>query len=235
MAMADKCHLLIPFKEWGKQLADALEGVEGADISKLRISADQEFENYKAIERRINDPDCVGGSCGCFALEWNASQLDPDLGDGGDPNLLELVAEGGTTRYLVWDDTPLLVGGDASSVTGGGTTNLTGFPAGAYSVTGFHWIFDQSGSDTVQISCSGLPYNLDLLGVFPAGFPAGNAHHSFAGTFYQADPWSINVPSFTMRGPLLAGSYTRAMVFTVTVLQVTRFCGCTSADLAYLE
>lgn len=61
MAAADKCNLHIPYKDY-------LIGVDLSDPSQMKRAASQEFENYKAIERRINDPNCEG-SCTCVA--WN--------------------------------------------------------------------------------------------------------------------------------------------------------------------
>jgi hypothetical protein len=46
MALADKCHLRIPFKEWGKR-----NGVPGGE---------QDFENWKTLERWADR--CVGAA-----------------------------------------------------------------------------------------------------------------------------------------------------------------------------
>lgn len=64
MPAADKCHLLIPYKEWAKDLADALEGVEGVNAQILAKMGEEEFQNYKKIEDRVNDRGCtpVGGT-----------------------------------------------------------------------------------------------------------------------------------------------------------------------------
>jgi len=64
MANADKCHLNIPFKDYLKSLRVDSEGK--VDEASLATAASQEFENYKAIERRVNDSACGGtGTCGC--------------------------------------------------------------------------------------------------------------------------------------------------------------------------
>lgn len=69
MPNADKCHLNIPFKEYLKQLDVDVNGK--VDEASLQRAADQEFENYKAIERRINDPAC-GGACACIAWKGHS-------------------------------------------------------------------------------------------------------------------------------------------------------------------
>lgn len=66
MANADKCHLDIPFKEHLKGVQLDADGK--VDATSLRVAADQEFENYKVIERRINNPACGSGECECSAF-----------------------------------------------------------------------------------------------------------------------------------------------------------------------
>lgn len=61
MANADKCHLIIPFKSYLMTLADAVDDEGRINKQALKLAGQREFENYKAIERRINDPDCNGG------------------------------------------------------------------------------------------------------------------------------------------------------------------------------
>lgn len=68
MPNADRCHLNIPHKEYLKGLEKAFDGVEGVDTRALRTMGEHEFDNYKAIERRINDPACQG-SCDCVWAE----------------------------------------------------------------------------------------------------------------------------------------------------------------------
>jgi hypothetical protein len=57
MANAGRCFLNVPFKEYLKGLKLDAEGQ--VDEESLRIAASREFENYKAIERRINDLSCT--------------------------------------------------------------------------------------------------------------------------------------------------------------------------------
>lgn len=62
MANADKCYLNIPFKEYLKRLkVDADDRLDHADLDR---AAAEEFENYKEIERIVNNPDC--GECDCI-------------------------------------------------------------------------------------------------------------------------------------------------------------------------
>lgn len=63
MANADKCWLNIPFKGVIQSLAQSIDADGKIDPAALKLAGDREFENYKAIERRINDPGCVGGGC----------------------------------------------------------------------------------------------------------------------------------------------------------------------------
>jgi len=70
MANADKCHLNIPFKEYFKSF-------DPTDPASLKLAADREFENYKAIERRINDPACdpVGGPTSFCHAQSNSATI----------------------------------------------------------------------------------------------------------------------------------------------------------------
>lgn len=61
MPNADKCYLIIPFKEAAKGLDLDDEGL--LTPTSLKEFGSREFENYKSIERRINDPECNGGCC----------------------------------------------------------------------------------------------------------------------------------------------------------------------------
>lgn len=54
MADADKCYLLIPYKECMKPLFTG----EPMTQAQLDLAAQRYFQNMKAIELRINDPDC---------------------------------------------------------------------------------------------------------------------------------------------------------------------------------
>lgn len=67
MAAADKCHLDIPFKDTTREnlKVDGKGQVDGALASTFGA---QMFENFKAIERRINDPACMGE--GCTVSAW---------------------------------------------------------------------------------------------------------------------------------------------------------------------
>lgn len=58
MPLADKCHLNIPFKNFLASLQFDEEG--RVDPASLKLAQQREFENYKAIERRMNDPACRG-------------------------------------------------------------------------------------------------------------------------------------------------------------------------------
>lgn len=69
MADADRCYLNIPWKEYARLLEKALANVEGVDLEVLRTIGSQEFDNYKAIERRVNDDTC-GGDCDCIAAVY---------------------------------------------------------------------------------------------------------------------------------------------------------------------
>ena len=64
MANADKCHLIIPFKSYLMTLADAVDDEGKIDKAAFMLAGQREFENYKAIERRINDPACNGATGG---------------------------------------------------------------------------------------------------------------------------------------------------------------------------
>lgn len=68
MANADKCHLNIPFKETAKAnlLLDDQGQLESGALERFQ---EQEFENYKSIERRVNDAACQGGE-GCTVSAW---------------------------------------------------------------------------------------------------------------------------------------------------------------------
>lgn len=79
MANADKCHLLIPFKGYLMTLADAVDDDGRIDKQALKLAGQREFENYKAIERRINDP-----ACGLPAGTGPASTIILDESDGTD-------------------------------------------------------------------------------------------------------------------------------------------------------
>jgi hypothetical protein len=79
MAFADKCHLQIPFPEWAKSLVPDRDGKINADV--VTRAAEQEFENLKAIERRINNPDCQGEG-GCCTWGFNGNGGTEDLADG---------------------------------------------------------------------------------------------------------------------------------------------------------
>lgn len=69
MANADGCYLNIPFK-------NHLSQVKVDDQASVARAAGQAFENWKAIERRINNPDCAGGEgCGCVTAEFYLNEL----------------------------------------------------------------------------------------------------------------------------------------------------------------
>ena len=79
MPNADKCHLLIPFKNYLKSLRVDADG--RLDEASLAAAAAQEFENNKAIENRINDSTCGGGClCSSGAVRSTTSGLALNAG-----------------------------------------------------------------------------------------------------------------------------------------------------------
>lgn len=82
MANADKCYLNIPFKNYLRSLALAVDDDGRISRDQLLLAASREFENYKAIERRINDSGCSpGGGC-CAALFLGSGTSTPTITDG---------------------------------------------------------------------------------------------------------------------------------------------------------
>lgn len=71
MPNADKCYLSIPFKQYLMSLADAIDDEGNIDPQALKLAGRREFENYKAIERRVNDAACAG-ACACVAWKGHS-------------------------------------------------------------------------------------------------------------------------------------------------------------------
>lgn len=171
MPNADKCFLLIPYKEYLKGIRVNSDGT--IDQTSLTTAADQEFENYKAIERRINDPDCTGGGC--------CSAIFSGRGSGS--------AIGSSSSATV--STASTNAGDISPAGMGST-----LAAGAWSVTG-HAICDPTGTPAVGgfIDISNIPTVTTTQGGGITGRSYSNGTTAnidvpFSGLVVMDSPWS---------------------------------------------
>jgi hypothetical protein len=196
--------------------ACAVVGADSDTVSTAVTGSGTVDSPYVVTSELIGDE--PGGGCDCFALQWRASTLQ------GDVNEISLVADNANSLYLLWDEEPLVTTADsAAAVTrsAGGDT-LSGFPPGAYIVSGDLYLFHLSGADTAQVSLD-LPVSASLMGVFESGWPRGNPHINFSRTMYQADPWIIQFVGLTLSAP---SPVTRAFSFNSVTLEVTKICGC---------
>lgn len=145
MASSDKCYLLIPHKEFAKDLIDALDGVEGVNRDILRRMGEQEFDNYKTIERRVNDPDCQGGgACGCEFIMASGTTF----AESG-TSTISIAAASGTSHVLVLD-TLIQSQGDNWNLAGG-TIEYTG-ECGAFRFGANVLLTHSSGTTPVLVS-----------------------------------------------------------------------------------
>jgi len=114
---ADKCHLLIPFKNYLKSLRVDADG--RLDEASLAAAAAQEFENNKAIENRINDASCTPASTGG---DWWAART----------NTQQSIVTGVPTDITTWDEFQTGGAGSTWAYAGGFLT----LPPGVYAVKG---------------------------------------------------------------------------------------------------
>lgn len=183
MPNADKCHLNIPFKEYLKQLKVDEEGkVDGGQAMLDRI-ADQEFENYKAIERRVNDPACAGA--GCCADAMQASYFSTHA--VGFTQAFPLPSASGDF-FTVDGNPPLALG--IWQVSFNAEIVLDASSTGPYRVT-------------FSISGGGFPNSGWQFASSTRGFV------NFSGTIYAAGSWSptINVNNGTTQSSTLFGNF----------------------------
>lgn len=142
VADADRCHLFIPWKEWAKDLSSALEGVEGVNQSILKKMGEQEFDNLKKIENRINDQTCAGGECEC--MSWIG------VSDSFANGTSNLVLTGGTFQGSEIDEWEVVASqGTPPTFAGAGFGTVTLNENGWYHISvsvNFHHV---SGTDTV--------------------------------------------------------------------------------------
>lgn len=224
MANADKCHLLIPYKDATRE-ADPSSDIPGQlDWSTY---ASQMFQNFKAIENRINDPDCQsgGGACGCASVTTHTHLFDPDTVDAD-------LAIGDEKFYKAFVDERNT--GDFTTDFSAGT--ITPSTSGLYRVTITGEFVHKSGSDvpTVIIATNtpgAAAYNPPAQYTFwpPASWTSNmfftatteNLMDANAGDYWTAYAASVGTGTrvITMDGVgIYAGGY---LSFTAT-----KICGC---------
>lgn len=167
MTAADKCHLNIPFKETAR--SDLRLDADGSlDPDALKRFGAREFENYKAIERRINDPDCGGE--GCTPVTIIAESNTKAAGGSTIGLTAQTSFSTSMTSYSTLDST-----GGTWTFSGGGD----GFHppvSGLYFVTCSLILAHVSGSSNIYVS----PY-------ITAQNPLGSSWDWFGGTYTPAD------------------------------------------------
>lgn len=219
MANADKCYLRIPHKNY---LADLTVDEDGKiSAAALKRAADQEFQNYKEIENRINNPECVpSGSCGCVNFH-SKSSIFTDTTDTIAINESKIGGQNNVLRN---------VGGfGVDTVTG----RVTPPSRGLYTYTGMIEMSQNSGSDTpqldfsVNVTSTGDPSA--TISFFPPVLPAITASFrlTVAGQcfFETTDFWTVGVGSYADAGSREFRIGGGEGLF----LSITKVCGCDDA------
>lgn len=198
MANADKCFLNIPFKGWAQTLARAADAEGNIDPAALALGGDREFENYKAIERRINDSSC-GGACPCYRV-W---------------------ADSGSTVLTLVASTSVSAGADMNAINESeGTFSISG--QSVIGPAGLYWFalsahFEDSGgfggTDAVMTAVSQA--QMQATGYVPDGF---DSYISLSG--WTELPFR---PLFSLQRNSVG---TREMTASVTA-KLWRMCSCT--------
>jgi len=180
MAMADKCHLNIPFKEYLKGLR--LDGEGKLSQSQLDRAASQEFENYKAIERRINDRGCAGGGCCTWGFNGRGGG---SVASSGDSTIEVSAGNSSLGGYLYPSE-----------------TNEVSLPAGVWMVSGYVSV-QLAGAGTGYLTAGYRPSSISY-GSFDAerggsvdgmGVANGASEFTFpiAGTVLDNGVWSPTI------------------------------------------
>lgn len=171
MPNANKCHLNIPFKNYLKSLRLNDEG--GVDEASLKIAVGQEFENYKAIERRINDPACTPGATNSASFWGRAAQSFYE----------------GVSVQATWLERANSGSGSSWVLTG---TTLR-VPAGVYQITSSCTVQGSAVVSDVRVGWQIFPGNNGWSANSDVLFPGADSQLdlSVGGVLYGAVPFNI--------------------------------------------
>lgn len=97
MPDADKCFLNIPFKTYLVSLADSILPDGTLDPAKLKLAGQREFENYKAIERRVNASGC-GGEGGCCSDVFSGNGSAASIASGA----TSTITSNALSSFSIW-------------------------------------------------------------------------------------------------------------------------------------
>ncbi len=176
MGDADKCFLLIPYKDGFRIIAQG-----DADETTYKTVADQMFQNFKAIENRINDPDCSGGET---ERDWVMFRT----------NAQQLISPSTSTTIENWDLSQTWTSGEGSSWPMNYTSGELTIPSGVYFTSGGGTWSSATAGAQFTIQARFQPITGIFIGTDSWAGDTGSFLQTFAGTdaLITADPMTAD-------------------------------------------